>query len=179
VVFQESDLPHLGEAAYDGSAVDPQDSSDLLQTGDLLARVRKGERAAGDALFNRYRPRIAAFVRARVRPGSTEVDDVVQDVCIKVWNALDRLEPHGIGSFWWYARTVARNHIVDVARRRNAGARDAARLRHQRRAGRAGAGPREAADHESAAAVDAALEKLPERRAKGSPCGSSSASNGT
>jgi len=148
--------------------VEPSDPNDLLQTGDLLARVRKGERAAGEALFERYRPRIAAFVRARLRPGATEVDDVVQDVCVKVWNALDRFEPRGIGSFWWFARTLARHHLIDVARKRGAAHETPLDTATNVAPAASARGPlREAVDHEAAAAVDAALEKLPEKTRHG------------
>jgi RNA polymerase sigma-70 factor (ECF subfamily) len=145
--------------------VEPSNSSDLLQTGDLLARIRRGDRAAGEELFQRYRPRIAAFVRARVRPGvhkASDADDVVQDVCVKIWNALDGFEERGIGSFWWFARTLARHHLIDLARRQRAAHEtklDTAT--HVAPAAQAPGPLRDAVDHEAAEAVDEALEKLP------------------
>jgi hypothetical protein len=130
--------------------VEPRSSSDLLQTGELLARIRRGDRAAGEELFQRYRPRIAAFVRARVRPGvhkASDADDVVQDVCVKIWNALDGFEERSIRSFWWFARTLARNPPDrDLARRgsgrRTRRARFGDPSRRRRRPG-----PRDAVGH--------------------------------
>jgi RNA polymerase sigma-70 factor (ECF subfamily) len=141
-------------------------ASELLQTGELLARFQRGERNAADDLFRRYRPRLDAFLRARVPAGARKLgdtDDLVQEVCVKILGALGRFEMRGIGSFWWFARSIAQHHLIDAARRAKAlhetklpDASDvapAAKLR----------GPMfEAADHESAAAFDRALERVPD-----------------
>jgi RNA polymerase sigma factor (sigma-70 family) len=143
-----------------------REASELLQTGELLTRFRRGERAAADELFARYRPRLDALLRARL-PASLrklgDTDDLVQDVCVKILGALDRFEMRGIGSFWWFARSIARNHVVDATRRNKAlhetnlnERSDVAPAAKQR-------GPvGEAADHESAEAFDKALERVPD-----------------
>jgi RNA polymerase sigma factor (sigma-70 family) len=145
--------------------------SELLQTGDLVARFQRGERNAADDLFRRYRPRLDAFLRARVPAGARKLgdtDDLVQEVCVKILGALDRFEMRGIGSFWWFARSIAKHHLIDAARRGHAlhetklpdGSdwTPAAKLR----------GPvGEAADRESAVAFDQALERVPDHVRRG------------
>lgn len=141
-------------------------ANELLQTGELLTRYQRGERAAADELFARYRPRLDAFLRARL-PASVrklgDTDDLVQDVCVKILGALGRFELRDVGAFWWFARSIARNHLVDMTRRKKAlhetkltERSDGAPAAKQR-------GPiSEAADHESAEAFDRALERVPD-----------------
>ena len=147
--------------------MEPAPPSDLLATADLLARIRGGERGAADDLFRRYRPRLLAFVHSRVPPSAratADTQDVVQEVCVKILRSLDRLHDRGIGSFWGFARTLAKNHLVDLARR--GGARREGKL-----ASDSGAAPADPADGplralcggEAAAAFDRALEGLPPR----------------
>lgn len=145
--------------------------SELLQTGELLTRFKGGERAAADDLFRRYRPRIDAYLRARLPPGARklgETDDLVQEVCIKILGALDRFELRNIGSFWWFARSIAHHHLVDVLRRNKAiheveapDSSDGAPPEPQR-------GPAtEAVDHEAAAAFDRALARVSDHVRRG------------
>src|SRR5262245_5232778 len=93
---------------------------DLLATIDLVTRARTGDRSAAENLFRRYRKRLEAFVYARVPVSArrlVDTQDIVQDVCVKILGALDRFESKGVGSFWCFARSIARNHLIDAARR--------------------------------------------------------------
>jgi RNA polymerase sigma factor (sigma-70 family) len=157
-------------SAADGPVGDLH-ADELLQTGDLLARFRAGERIAADELFVRYRPRLDAYLRARVPAGARplgDTDDLVQDVCVKILGALDRFEMRGIGSFWWFARSIARNHLIDATRRRQA--LHETRLKEESEfapAAKLRGPPAEAADHESAAAFDRALERVQDHVRRG------------
>ena len=141
--------------------------SDLLATIDLVTLSKRGDRSAAETLFRRYRPRLEAFLFARVPSRARrlfDTQDVVQDVCVKIFAALDRFEGRGIGSFWCFARSVARNHLIDAGRR--------VRTLHETAIKEGSAscpkdlapGPsKEAEGHESVADFDRALEKLPEQ----------------
>jgi RNA polymerase sigma factor (sigma-70 family) len=144
---------------------------ELNVTDDLLSRARRGERTAADDLFRRYQPRLNAFLRARMPAGARkfcDAEDLVQEVCVKILGALDRFESRGIGSFWWFARSIARNHLVDVARRGQA--LHETRLAYETRAEPTAKvrGPSgEVADREAAEAFDRALERIPDPVRKG------------
>ena len=139
--------------------------SDLLSTIDLVTRAKRGNRTAAETLFRRYRPRLEAFLFARVPVRARrlfDTQDVVQDVCVKIFAALDRFR-RGIGSFWCFARSVARNHLIDASRR--------GRALHETTIKEGSAscpqdlapGPsKEAEGHESVEDFDRALEKLPD-----------------
>src|SRR5262249_15369497 len=77
-------------------------------------------------------------------------------------------EERGIGSFWWFARTLARNHVIDLARRQKATHETTLdTATHAAPAAKARGPLSDAADHEAAAAIDLALEKLPKRTRHG------------
>ena len=145
--------------------------SELLQTGDLLARYKGGDRAAADDLFRRYRSRIDLFLRARLPAGLRrlgDTDDLVQEVCLKILRALDRFELRNIGAFWWFARSIAKNHLIDMMRRNRAipegklpESSDVAPSDPHR-------GPLPAViDHEAAEAFDRALENVSDHVRRG------------
>jgi RNA polymerase sigma-70 factor (ECF subfamily) len=141
--------------------------SDLLATIDLVALAKQGDRSAVETLFERYRPRIEAFLFARMPYRARrlfDTQDVVQEVCVKVFAALDGFESRGIGSFWCFVRTVARNHLTDAGRRGGALHETTIHEGSGSCPSIAAPGPaKEAEGHESLEAFDRALEKLPER----------------
>jgi len=99
-------------------------SAILLETADLLDRIRAGDQEARGDLLQRYRRQLDLFLRARLpvaARGLSETQDIVQDVCIKALPYLDRFEYRGIGSFWAYLRRIALNHLADVWRRFSSG----------------------------------------------------------
>jgi len=92
----------------------------------------------------------------------------VQEVCIKIVRALGRFEERGIGSFWWFARTLARNHLIDVARRGQAAREKDLDERSDEVPAMRGRGPAtEVAEHEAVLAFDRALEHVPDRVREG------------
>lgn len=151
------------EPRNDGPSADRRES-ELLRTGELLARFKGGERAAADDLFRRYRPRIDALLRKRLQSGARrlgDTDDLVQEVCVKILGALDRFELRNIGSFWWFARSIAMNHLVDMMRRNKALKQTTLPDASDGVPPEPHPGPDgEAVDHEAAAAFDRALESV-------------------
>jgi RNA polymerase sigma factor (sigma-70 family) len=138
--------------------------SDLLSTIDLVTRAKRGNRSAAETLFRRYRPRLEAFLFARVPFRARrlfDTQDVVQEVCVKIFAALDRFEGRGIGSFWCFARSVARNHLIDAGRRGRALHETAIKEGSGSCPKDLAPGPsKEAEGHESAEDFDRALEGL-------------------
>jgi len=92
----------------------------LTETRELLEKVRGGDRSALEDLLARYQSRLERFVRARL-PSSLrpleESADAVQEVMVRVIEALPRFEYQGLGSFWAFLRTIAWNHLLDGTRK--------------------------------------------------------------
>jgi RNA polymerase sigma-70 factor (ECF subfamily) len=88
-------------------------------TFDLLERIRSGDRAAFTPLFERYQPRIAAFLHYRMSPAlrrSCEVDDLLQETFLRACREFDRFQYQGKGSFLRWLMSMAGHVVVDAAR---------------------------------------------------------------
>ena len=87
-----------------------------LTDGELIERVGGGNRDAFDELYRRYtRPVLALALRRLGDRGRAE--DALQDAFAAIWRSASSYDPaRGPGGAWLY--TVARNAIVDGARRR-------------------------------------------------------------
>lgn len=80
----------------------------------LVRRARAGDlRAQGELVF-RYRPRLAGFLRQRVRPAH-EVEDLLQVVWTKMTGRIRDLRDPRLFESWLF--TLARNTSLDHARR--------------------------------------------------------------
>ncbi len=89
---------------------------DELTDGALIERVGDGDRDAFEELYRRYtRPVLGLALRRLGDRGRAE--DAVQDAFTAIWRSAGSYDPErGQGGAWLY--TVARNAIVDGARRR-------------------------------------------------------------
>ena len=87
-----------------------------LTDGDLIERVGGGDRDAFEELYRRYmRPVLGLALRRLGDRGRAE--DALQDAFAAIWRSASSYDPErGRGGAWLY--TVARNAIVDGARRR-------------------------------------------------------------
>ncbi len=87
-----------------------------LLDGELIERVGEGDRQAFDELYHRYaRPVLSLALRRLGDRGRAE--DAVQDAFTAIWRSAGSYDAErGQGGAWLY--TVARNAIVDGARRR-------------------------------------------------------------
>ncbi|WP_026912139.1 sigma-70 family RNA polymerase sigma factor [Patulibacter minatonensis] len=81
----------------------------------LAARVARGDDAAWATIDARHRPRLRRYVLTLARPGTIDVDDVVQEAMVKAYRHLssgrapaERLDP-------WLHR-IARNSAIDAIR---------------------------------------------------------------
>lgn len=126
-----------------------------LTDGELLERVGSGDRGAFEEIYRRYtRPVLGLALRRLGDRGRAE--DAVQDAFAAVWRSARSYDrKRGAGAAWLY--TVARNAIVDGARRRP---EPPAEMPEEPAAG---AGPDERAEASWLAwRVHRAIEELPE-----------------
>jgi RNA polymerase sigma factor (sigma-70 family) len=112
---------------------------------DLVAGVRAGDDRAFELLFQRYQPRIAAYVRGMVRDHG-RAEDITQDVFISALRRMrEDTEREILFKPWIYE--IAKNRCIDAFRRsRNASevsfdARDAIGAAEHRRLAEPGATP--------------------------------------
>ncbi len=74
----------------------------------LVARAKAGEPHAFDALVRRYRKRIFALA-LHLSGSESDADDIVQDVFIRAFRALDQFEGRSEFFTWVYRLTVNRS----------------------------------------------------------------------
>ena len=82
----------------------PSRAEDRVDDVELLDRAREGDATAFGELVTRHR-QVAARVASVVAPAS-EVEDVLQDACVKAWHALPRFRA-GAAFRPWLCRIVA------------------------------------------------------------------------
>lgn len=81
----------------------------------LVARAKAGEPQAFDALVRRYRKRIFAFA-LHLSGSESDADDIVQDVFLRAYRALDQFEGRSEFFTWVYRLTL--NRALDARRSR-------------------------------------------------------------
>lgn len=106
------------------------DSQSTANTYVLLDRYRAGDRAALQALLQRYYPRVACIVRVRMGAAlreRTSEEDVVQEVFLRIVESIDSYERREDAEWIdWVARLV-QNVLSNEARHHGAKKRVAAR----------------------------------------------------
>jgi len=121
----------------------------------IVARARTGDPAAIAALYDQFAARVYRFVLARVH-SSSDAEDLLQRIFLKVIEGLPRYEPRGLPFAAWLFR-IARNTVIDHERTRHdhASLDDAAHRTDHR------AGPEELAEAAfERIAIRSALEQL-------------------
>ena len=85
----------------------------------LLEKAKAGDQAALSRAFEKVRRRLAVLVHFKLRPGSngfSEVEDVVQETCLRAFRDLDRFSYQSPGSFLRWLSAIADHVIVDRIR---------------------------------------------------------------
>jgi len=79
----------------------------------LVRAARTGDRRAFSALYRRHCGGVARALASYAGPDRTAVDDLTQDVFLRVIQSLDRYTPHRPFTHWLYtiALNVGRNHV--------------------------------------------------------------------
>ena len=124
-----------------------------LDDGELLGRIRRGDRAAFEAFVRKYIDRITA-VAARALGDRHEAMDVAQEVFTLAWTALRRWTGEGSAFGWLYRTTL---NLVSHRRRRSGRVVTRETLPEP-------AAVRPVEGGEVTAAVKEALQALPERQ---------------
>ena len=101
----------------------PRRLGSMTGTQRLLADARGGDPRAFDALLDRHRGRLTAFVASRMHPGLRgwiEPDDIVQEVSLEASRKIGEFEDrHPNGFYAWLVR-IARFKLSEADRRRRA-----------------------------------------------------------
>lgn len=96
------------------------DERELLDTKELLRRVRDGDRAAVDVLLARYLPRLRRFASGRLPARAralVDTEDMIQETLIRACSRLPAFDPRGEGALLAYLRQAVRNRIADELRK--------------------------------------------------------------
>jgi len=126
--------------------------------GELVVRIAAGDHDAARALLGRHLPRILNLSR-RMLGSQSEAEDVAQEVFLRVWTHAERWKP-GAAKFETWLHRVAINLCYDQLRKKRT-----ARLDAVPEPADPGPGPAAALfQAQLGAAVDAALNALPERQ---------------
>lgn len=82
----------------------------------LLARVRRGDRAAFEQLY-RWFERPVFNLALRLCGNRAEADEVLQDTMLKAWSAIAAFRGDGGSPFWGWLRQIAVNEALMHLRR--------------------------------------------------------------
>ena len=95
-------------------------SYDSSSEESLLLEAKKGDRAAFDVLYNKYKRPILNFVYRLIGNKET-AEEVTQEMFIKAYKNLDIFDPKRKFSSWIYtiARNLAKNALRDKRYFRN------------------------------------------------------------
>lgn len=172
-----SEDDHTAGANPPGEGTPPEDSDDLDQTVDLVARAKGGDSAAFEVLMERYHARVHRIVRARMGGElrrEAESLDMVQEAMVDVCAGFDRFEQRSEAGFVNWLATVVENKLREQARFHRATKRESARRVSLEApdgdSNRPGIDPEDSADspsqvvagEEQQQRLRSAVEKLPE-----------------
>jgi RNA polymerase sigma-70 factor (ECF subfamily) len=85
------------------------------QVAELVARAQQGDQVAYATLYEHYRPLIYRFLRRRLDGADEAVEDLTEDVFVKLYEKLDRYVDRGLPFTAWLYR-IAHNQLVDYVR---------------------------------------------------------------
>ena len=86
---------------------------------EVVLRARRGDPAACREIVERlHRPVIATIFRFLGSRYAQELEDIAQDVFVKIFRALERFEPERGVKFSTWIYTFVRNHCFDVLKKR-------------------------------------------------------------
>jgi RNA polymerase sigma-70 factor (ECF subfamily) len=82
---------------------------------ELVSKAQQGDQTAFADLYEQYRPLVYRFLRRRLDGSDEIVEDLTEDVFVKVYEKLDRYVERGMPFTAWLYR-IAHNHLVDYLR---------------------------------------------------------------
>ena len=87
----------------------------VQQAAALVAKAQAGDTLAFAALYEQYRPLVYSFLRRRLDGSDEVVEDLTEDVFVKLYEKLDRYVERGLPFTAWLYR-IAHNQLVDYVR---------------------------------------------------------------
>jgi len=84
-------------------------------TQELLTRLKNGDILAFDYVYEMYSHKLFSFV-FKILKNEAEVDDIVQEVFVKIWESRNKLEDYKLLNS--YIFTIAYNNSIDLIRKR-------------------------------------------------------------
>ena len=81
----------------------------------LVAQAQQGDQQAFATLYENYRPLVYRFLRRRLDGSDETVEDLTEDVFVKLYEKLDRYVERGLPFTAWLYR-IAHNQLVDYVR---------------------------------------------------------------
>lgn len=87
----------------------------MQAVAELVARAQQGDHLAFASLYEQYSPLVHRFLRRRLDGSEQIVEDLTEDVFVKVYEKLDRYVERGLPFTAWLYR-IAHNHLVDYLR---------------------------------------------------------------
>ena len=85
------------------------------EAAELVARAQQGDQMAFAELYQQYRPLVYRFLRRRLDGADETVEDLTEDVFVKLYEKLDRYVERGLPFTAWLYR-IAHNQLVDFVR---------------------------------------------------------------
>lgn len=85
------------------------------QAAALVALAQQGDQQAFATLYEQYRPLVYRFLRRRLDGPDETVEDLTEDVFVKLYEKLDRYVERGLPFTAWLYR-IAHNLLVDFVR---------------------------------------------------------------
>ena len=85
------------------------------QAAVLVAQAQQGDQMAFATLYEQYRPLVYRFLRRRLDGADETVEDLTEDVFVKLYEKLDRYVERGLPFTAWLYR-IAHNQLVDYVR---------------------------------------------------------------
>ena len=84
-------------------------------TQELLTRLKNGDILAFDQVYELYSHKLFSSV-FKILKNETEVDDIVQEVFVKIWESRNKLKDYKLLNS--YIFTIAYNNSIDLIRKR-------------------------------------------------------------
>jgi RNA polymerase sigma-70 factor (ECF subfamily) len=107
-------------------------ASEISQTVLQLRRAKDGDHEALNTLCQRYQPRVrdaVAITIGKMPSQIADLDDILQEVWISAFDALDGFEYSSEGAFMSWLATIAINKVRDHCRRESREKRGGGRVR--------------------------------------------------
>jgi len=128
--------PPAGGPVVDGATLGAPDATEFTRTRFDVERFQRGELAAFDDIWRRYRPALEMLIAVRVQPtlapdlrARMEADDILQVMSGKVREKLDEFRYLGPGSVMAWMSTILQHVVGDMIRYWRAEQRDPRRER--------------------------------------------------